>query len=108
MKNFTASASSHPRMPAMFGALSAQLGVGLTGLKSSAPPRSSLPAMGSPFASCSLWHLPQWATEWTRYFPRATLDAAGLADWANDKPLHNINAMVKIMILFFIFNSYKY
>src|SRR5437879_13306736 len=56
----------------MFGALSAHAGVGATGLNVNAPPRSTLPGIGSPFSLSGEWQSAQRATCSTRYLPRST------------------------------------
>src|SRR5947209_16783593 len=72
MKNLMASASSQPRKPAMFGALSAQTGIGAIGLNIREAPLSDCELMGSPLSLCGVWQSPHCATCSTRYFPRAT------------------------------------
>src|SRR5437763_768459 len=56
----------------MFGALSAHARVGATGLNVNAPPRSTLPGIGSPFSLIGEWQSAQRATCSTRYLPRSS------------------------------------
>src|SRR5580692_2202967 len=81
IRNFMAAPLSQPRSPAMAGALSAQTGIGVIGLKSSVAPFSHWSFTGSPFSSRGVWQSPHKPISSTRYLPRATL-AAAVRDFA--------------------------
>src|SRR5712692_1102533 len=94
IRNLTACSSVQPGRPAMFGALSAQTGIGVIGLNERTAPRSVLPGIASPFSLRGVWQSPHMPTPSTRYLPRATFaERAGDAEEDNAAVITRIDKM---------------